>query len=87
MARFRRAYPKVYWVFGKFEVDGPRAVKFAFDRYWTDRAAGAVMKSSAEEVVQFDEQDLITAITYTQTPSEPVKAYYPAGSSPLPFEG
>lgn len=87
MSNFRRTYPRVFWVFDKFEPQGERQVKFGFQRYWTDPVTGMVKMVTAEEVISFDQDGMITAITYAHPPSEPITTEYPAGADPQTFTG
>ena len=77
-----QTYTKVAWVYGEFQMDGPRSVKFEFQRYWTDALTGDVKKTCAVEAIHFDSADKIVAITYCEAPLDPVDAEYPESIRP-----
>ena len=83
MRKFRQTYANVAWKFGQFRMDGPRRVQFDFRRFWTDASTGTVKMCSAVEVIHFDPEDKITAITYKEPPLEPVDSEYPESLRPV----
>ena len=74
---FYKKYDDVFWIYKSIaEEKHPSKILIDFDRYWTVKKDGGDSKeiycSSATEIIEFNNEGLITSIVYCSPPTEPV---------------
>jgi len=81
---FFTKYSNPFWIFEDFPDDTDHdhtkgnhnlnnPVEIRLHRYWTDIVTNKIYKCSASEIIDFDDQGLITTIYYTVSPSTPIE--------------
>lgn len=87
MESFFSKFNDVFWIFEEFPEDsvqnndyeGQNPVEIRLQRYWTDISSNLIYKCFASEIIDFDDEGLITTIFYTIPPSTPIQCQnYPA---------
>eukprot|EP01041_Mallomonas_annulata_P010057 gene10057-20954_t len=84
MDKFYQTYHNVFWTYPNgFRIKSMDIIEFDFDRYWTDKDSGSVMRCQATEFIRFTSDGMIAEIDYTRRPENTTVTDYPLNKEKL----